>query len=121
MKAARELLEISRIKAGPEPLSPSNRKIWNAGIDIFKETVMDINKKVDRLNFMAPSMYQQMVPYNPCKAVEKTNFRYNEKVRKGETPSLPQTQEFRGPANRRDSEKISLSGIWKDWKTLFQR
>lgn len=115
MEKAKKLLREARIRAGPEPVSPSRNKVWQEEVEQFKTRVDEVNKNVDRLNLVAPSMYQQQVRYVANKEIEKVSRWYEDQIKTGQTPTFkePEVEE------KLDKNENKKRSVWQGIKGLF--
>ena len=116
---ARTKLKHARIRAGPA--AGTKEKAWLNGVAMFRSDMVEVNKKIDRLNMLAPTMGQQQVRYNVDNEIKKISEWYSDQVAKGQTPQLPQvdTPPERPKVQFPSKEKTSAKKIWKDIKGLF--
>ncbi|XP_006815121.1 dnaJ homolog subfamily C member 28-like [Saccoglossus kowalevskii] len=60
IRDARKYLKLQRSRLGPHPFCYGDQQRWDRTIDHFVTMVKDLNKQIDRLNMLVPTMRQQL-------------------------------------------------------------
>ena len=104
-----------------DQLETKARKRWNEAQSNFKCEICDINKKIQKLNLITPTLQQQMFPYKEEKETKKVFDLYLKLSASGNLPELPIEEKRNVNVLRppKDHEKVTAKMIWKDIRALF--
>jgi len=67
MRKARDELRAAQLTRSRGPCSPVNSRLYRQKQVDFRDRVADINMKVDRLNMIVPTLYQQIARFDVAK------------------------------------------------------
>ena len=108
MRKARDSLAAAWLRVSGDSSSPVNSRLWTQRRAEFREKVSDINVKVDRLNMIVPTLYQQIAHFDKVKE-EKTVIEQTQQAQ----PTTPHQQ------TTTDNSQLTLTDVWRQLKALF--
>jgi len=105
MTKARDELRAARLS------SPINSRLWKQKQLEFCERVADVNVKVDRLNMIVPTLYQQIARFDTVKEQVSIAKQCTEQT---ETEHEPQHDD-----SAADSNAVTFTDVLRQLKALF--
>lgn len=106
---AREELRAAQLALSQDASSPVSRRLWKQKQAEFCDRVADLNVKVDRLNMIVPTLYQQIARFDAMKEQQTIAEQYREQT----DQSLDQHQ------SATDSCSITFTDVLRQLKALF--
>jgi len=113
MTKARDDLRAGYATLGRDPSSPVNRRMWKNKQSEFCNRVADINVKVDRLNMIVPTLYQQIARFNVAKEQQSVIGDQRQEQTESSSSSCDHRQ------STADSNSVTLSDVLRELKALF--
>jgi len=114
MSKARDDLRAARLALSRDPSSPISRRLWKEKQVEFCERIADINVKVDRLNMIVPTLYQQIARFDVVRELETITEQCLEQYK-----SEPVSTYRHGRESVDESGTVTLTDVWRQLKTLF--
>ncbi|CAG5120094.1 unnamed protein product [Candidula unifasciata] len=114
---ARTKLADVREKLGPPPYSQQDQKRLMYHKEKFAQSVQEINKKINKYNFIVPFMEKQMVHYNVESNMQKVLDNPRHYLSTDERGHHLASTTF--PLARNDDTKIEWREVWSNIKQVF--
>ena len=113
MRRARQELRAALVLC-QSPSSPVNSRLWTQKKAEFCSRVADINVKVDRLNMIVPTLYQQIAQFD---VVKEQQAIAEEQSACHSTP--PHEQQQHPQRSSPDSNSVTFTDVLRELKALF--
>ena len=114
MKDARSDLLQAKISSEKEKNSIKGKNIWIRKLNEFSETIQTVNKQIDKLNMIVPTLRQQLFHFNAEQEVNQVLASYadnNEHLK---------SREFEKFNLDQMDKTTTLGDVWKELKSLFR-
>jgi len=114
MTRARDALRTARLSLVQDPSSPVSSRAWKQTQAEFCERVAEINLKVDRLNMIVPTLYQQIARFDVVKEQQTIAAECRE-----QTDSVTPYQQQPQQQSAGDSNTVTFTDVLRQLKQLF--
>ena len=111
MRRAREQLRSARRALCQAPSSPANCRLWKQQQAQFCAQVADVNVKVDRLNVIVPTLYQQIARFDVAKEQQT--------IVDEQAASPPAHEQQHTAAAAANNSSVTLTDVLRELKALF--
>ncbi|XP_005091787.1 dnaJ homolog subfamily C member 28 [Aplysia californica] len=117
---ARKRIALTREKLGPPPYTDQNEMRWNHHTHKFKESLQEINSKINKYNMIVPFMDKQMVHYDYEKILQKVLYNHDQFLPSEDERSAMDIS-FEGSLSHVSAEdKIKWDHVWSNIKDVFK-
>jgi len=114
-------LRRAQLTLGHDSASPVSSRLWKQKQTEFCDKVTEINLKVDRLNMIVPTLYQQIARFDAVKEQQMIATQCREQTELSSTPTYQQQQQQQQQQHESaaDSNTVSLTDVLRQLKQLF--
>ncbi|ELU01987.1 hypothetical protein CAPTEDRAFT_170613 [Capitella teleta] len=123
LEDARKVLLEERIRLGKEPLSATAQVVWSKKVNDFENKMQEVNKNINKLNMLTPTIQQQMIPFSEkCirRNVNTVLETYRVKAERGDfeaqSRAEPTTHHYYAP---KAEDKLKITDVFKEIAALF--
>jgi len=120
MKKARDDLRavwLATVGCDTSRRSAVNKRMWRQKQTEFCERIAEVNVKVDRLNMIVPTLYQQIARFDADR--EQQVIVGEESCRDGSCDELLQSAAYQHQSGDDSSRAVTLTAVLRQIKQLF--
>ena len=114
MRKLRDELRAAQLSFSQDPSSSVRQRLWKQTQREFRDRVADVNLKVDRLNMIVPTLYQQIARFDAARELETAAQQCQEQTSHQNDDEYEHCEQSAG-----DSSPVTLTDIWRQVRALF--